>query len=179
VFSTAVNLFDLDPASGRLGIAQVLERAQQRRLYIEIVGLADTRQRNFNHQEHIYSLGQLCQSYVNCFLEIANEPNHGTQLDIVREVSYLRGLKSLVADEVMVTLGASHGTDDENPIYVTDSDYGVVHSDRKGGWNSVRHVREMQLQRDSVQGSSKPFTNDEPDRNLTTDQHSGMGMLYP
>lgn len=174
VFTTAVNMFDLDPGTGRDAAGRILQLARDRGLYVELVGLADTAQRAFDHRDHLDRLGDLALRYTNSLIEIANEPNHETQAPEAKDPIYLLSLGNMVPAEVPLSSGASHGADDENPIY-WHLDYATVHGDRKGGWDSVRHTREMQRIRDN--GHVMPVVNDEPDRNLTSDQHLGMSLL--
>ncbi len=176
VFTTAVNLFDLPPDVGVTYTDTLLDLAASRGLYVELVGLADTAARQFNHADHIRGLGVICAFHTNCLIEIANEPNHETQDLRVRDPAYLQSLADSVPDGVLVALGASHGADDENVIY-WGGDYATVHGDRKGGWDSVRHTREQQALRDSSSTLRKPVVNDEPDKYLTLDQHVALGAL--
>ena len=175
VLTTAVNLFDLPPLLGRVMAERVLRLAHQRGLYVELVGLADTALRTFDHHEHLARLGELAARHPNCLIEVANEPNHPTQESRVADPVYLAELAQQIPTSVLHSLGASHGADDENRIYWI-GDYATVHGERKGGWDSVRHTREMQAIRDDVE-YRMPVVNDEPDRNLSPDQHLGMALL--
>ena len=178
-YATATaGLFDLDPAIGRDAAERVLQLAAERGLYAELVGLAGTAKRTFDHSDHLQQLGALCEHYPNCLIEVANEPNHPSQASQVKDPKYLQSLRAHIPSHVLTALGAAHGPSDESQDY-TGGDYVTVHGDRRngeGGWRWVRHTREMQAQRDHHH--HKPVVNDEPGRNVpNVDQHLALGLL--
>lgn len=174
----ARNLFALSPSEGRASLSRVLELAQQRGLYVEVVALADTKYYQFDHRGHVSQIGHICTLFENCVVELTNEPNHASQDPLVKDPFYLQSLRRLVPAHIMVSLGAAHGPSDESQAY-TGGDYVTVHISRAGGddgWRWVRHAREIQAMRDHHHG--KFVVNDEPDRKAPyADQHLALGLL--
>lgn len=160
------DVFSLSPESGRANLPRLLELCRARGLYLEAVGLADTKAAGTTReqaQRHLSDLGAICRENENAVLEVANEPRHDTQQDWVGEPSALRELALLVPDVVPLALGAAHGSDDENAEFaISPAVYVTIHSDRRdgdGGWRHVRHMREMEAMSCSV---GKPVIDDEP-----------------
>jgi hypothetical protein len=178
VFSTAVHLFDLSPEAGRQQVPRLLELAARRGLYVEVVGLADTKARVFDHATHLAALSGIIADSPWNLLEIANEPAHPTQDARLADAGYLAALRGRVSSTVRVAFGAAHGEDDESLAYV-GGEYVTVHTSRREGeegWRWVRHTREMQALRDN--GHHKDAINDEPDRKVPyADQHRALGWL--
>ena len=143
-----------------------------------MVALADTRAYVFDHQAHMADIGRILSQHSNAVLEIANEPNHATQLGVVADPDYLADLRALVPGSIPVALGAAHGPDDEADTYF-GGDYVTVHINRAGGddgWRWVRHAREIQAGRE--RNHHKFVVNDEPDRKVpAADQHLALGLL--
>jgi hypothetical protein len=178
VLAMARGLFQLEPSDGRANLPRLLELAEARGIYVEVVALADTRSYQFDHRAHVSAIGHICTLAVNCVIEIANEPNHSTQDSALQNPTYLASLRNLIPANIMVSLGASHGPDDESQIY-TAGDYVTVHisrTDGDGGWRWVRHAREIQNIRDAHH--HKFVVNDEPGRDVPrADQHLALGLL--
>lgn len=179
VLVMANGLFQLNPMDGRAALPRVLELAAQRGLYVEVVALADTKSYQFDHRMHLSQIGHICTLNSACAaVEIANEPRHATQDNIVGNPTYLASLRALIPANIPVAYGASHGPSDES-LDFAGGDYVTVHASRAGGddgWRWVRHAREIQAQRDNHHG--KFVVNDEPDRKAPfTDQHLALGLL--
>jgi len=120
VLSMAANMFPLRPDEAVAALPRTLDLARRRGLHVEVVGLADTKQYNFDHQAHIRAIGQICADAQNAFLEIANEPIHDTQRAEVGDANYLSTLRALVPPSLPVALGAAHGGDDESRAFIDE-----------------------------------------------------------
>ena len=177
VLSMAANMFLLRPDEGVAALPRTLDLARRRGLHVEVVGLADTKQHNFDHRAHIHALGEICAASQNAFFEIANEPIHDTQREEVGHPEYLSTLGALVPTSVPVALGAAHGGDDESRAFIGGS-YITVHGARDDGDNGWRFVRHTNEQRVLSEETNKPVVNDEPRRDdLSPDKHIAIAVL--
>jgi hypothetical protein len=177
VLSMAANMFPLRPDEAVAALPRTLDLARRRGLHVEVVGLADTKQYNFDHQAHIRAIGQICADAQNAFLEIANEPIHDTQRAEVGDANYLSTLRALVPPSLPVALGAAHGGDDESRAFI-GGDYITVHGARDDGDNGWRFVRHTNEQRVLSEETNKPVVNDEPRRDdLSPDKHIALAVL--
>ena len=191
VMTTVRGMFALPAQDGARVLPELLRLAEQERVYLEVVALADTcpapdpdgapcseNDPYFDYRNHVISLGASCAASSACLgIEIANEPRHPTQAKNVSASAFLMMLRTLVPPQVLVALGAESGADDKSAAYA-GADYVTVHLDRADGdhgWRWVRHAREMQVLQDKV---NKPIVNDEPDRKVPfTDQHLALALL--
>jgi hypothetical protein len=177
-------LFRLEPAHGRAALPRLLELAANHGLYVEVVALLDTKFYTFDHKQHVYEIGQTCLVWVNCVLELANEPMHGTQLSEIADPKYLATLNLVVPAEVPVAYGAAHGADDSNFTW-SGGDYVPIHLDRADGEDEFTHdgkgfrwVRHIKDALDTAESLGKFTVNDEPRRDdLTPWKHTAVALI--
>ena len=124
-------LFKPSPAEGQRALPRLLELAQSRGLYVEVVALVDTTTIHVDPPGHIKAIGEICARYPNALLEIANEPVHPTQAKRLHDATYLKTLLALVPAGVPVSLGSV-----ENGDGFAAGTYVTWHAPRagKGGW---------------------------------------------
>jgi len=157
VLTMAHNLFALAPDEGREALPRLLELAADRRLYVEIVALADTNHIAADLQQHVAEIGRIAASHPNALVEIANEPVHPTQDARVHDPAFLRSLAAVVPDEVP----AAYGSADDSDAHA-GGDYVTVHTPRRtedGGW---AHVFALTQVAPLVPRWKKPVVSDEP-----------------
>lgn len=164
VLSSLCCWFDLLPEDGQRALLRALTLAQQRGLYLEVVGLAGTKARGLDEQtmaRHVRAIGAICDASPACAaIELANENNHESQQDVLTDLSYLKMLDAQIPPTVPVSLGSNCcGQSDEKVIY-EGGDYVTVHADRsRPTWDRTRHMREQE----TVSNQSGRFVvDDEP-----------------
>ena len=177
-------LFRLEPARGRAALPRLLELAADHGLYVEVVALLDTRYFTFDHRQHVREIGQTCLAWVNCVIELANEPAHGTQVGEIADPAYLASLNALIPSEVPVAYGAAHGSDDSNFTW-GGGDNVTIHLDRADGEDEfsrdgrgLRWVRHIKDAFDTAETLGKFTVNDEPRRDdLTPWKHTAVALI--
>jgi hypothetical protein len=156
VLTMAKHLFELAPDHGRAALPRLLEMAEKRGLYVEVVVLADTAVVALDVDHHVREVGAIAAKHPNAIVEIANEPVHHTQTPRVREPAELERLARLIPDAVPVALGAPDG--DEFPT----ADYATVHFPRDSGDGGWGHVTALASGVELLRKWGKPLVNDEP-----------------
>lgn len=107
-----------------------------------VTAITDSKWDNYDLDQHVQEIGQICARYDNTILEIANEPYHATQRDEVHSYARLQQLARLVPAEVLVGLGAAQDDESQEPA---SGEYFPVHLDRSRAlWEQVRRIREME-----------------------------------
>lgn len=150
VLSSLCCWFDLTHEEGQRALPRTLELAQQRGLYLEVVGLAGTKARGYDQAAmaaHIRAIGVICEASPACAsIEIANENAHPSQQGDLTDLAFLKSLRSLIPNTVPVSLGSNCcGQSDEKVIY-DGGDYVTVHADRsRPTWDRTRHMREQEV----------------------------------
>ena len=146
-------LFTLSPSDGVKALPRLLEMAQTRGLFVEVVALADTATISVDIPGHVKAVAEVCGRYPNALLEIANEPVHGTQARALHDPAYLKSLLKFVPAGVPVSLGSVEtGEGFGGGTYVT------WHSPRTADW--PRRIE--QQGRALVRRFKKPVISDEP-----------------
>jgi hypothetical protein len=157
VLTMAKHLFGLPPEKGRAHLDDLLKRAAQHDLYVEIVALADTAEYPVPLEEQVRVVAEIAVRHPNAIVEIANEPYHPTQRAEVQQPDTLTKLMALVADPIPVALGAWH-----DAAASAGGDFVTFHfprSVRHEGWG---HVSELFAGRGMLLQFRKPVINDEP-----------------
>jgi hypothetical protein len=146
--------------SARARLPGFLEACLNRGLYCEVTAITDSGESAYDVEQHVREIGQMCLSYPNALLEIANEPYHSTQRDAIHDFNYLRQLRALAPAEVCCALGACEVDEDLDPAYAEGANYVTRHLDRsRDHWNMVRRVRELE---NVSNENDMPVANDEP-----------------
>jgi hypothetical protein len=156
VLTMAKHLFALSPDEGRAALPRLLEMAEQRGLYVEVVCLADTAEIPLDMDHHIREIGAIAAKHANAIVEIANEPVHGTQLERIHDPAEVQRLARLVPNDVPVALGAA---DDER---FAAGDYATVHLSRDSGDGGWAYVTALGAAAPLPRKWGKPVINDEP-----------------
>lgn len=157
VLAMAKHLFELPPEKGRAYLDDLLKRAAEHNLYVEIVALADTAEYPVPLEEQVRAIAEMAVRHPNAIVEIANEPYHPTQRAEVQQPGTLTKLMALVPDPVPVALGAWHEAKAS-----AGGDFVTFHfprSVRHEGWG---HVSELFAGRGMLLEFRKPVINDEP-----------------
>jgi hypothetical protein len=154
VFVMARNLFNLPPAEGLAALPRLLELAQARGVYVEIVALADTAKVRVDLEAHVKAVGAIAARYGNALLEVANEPGHSTQDPRLHDPGFVGRLAALVPEPVPVVFGSA-----EYDARYAGGDYATYHFPRKGG---LGHVLELARGATLVDKWRKPLISDEP-----------------
>ena len=154
VLTMAKHLFELTPADGLAALPRLLTLAAERGVHVEVVALADTAEYDVDLDAHVSAVGKIAAAHPNAFLEIANEPFHGTQDAALHDRATLDRLAALVPAEVVVAYGSAE------PERSGGGDYVTVHMPRGGGpWE---HVRELAAGASLVAHHGRPVVSDEP-----------------
>lgn len=154
VLTMAKHLFELSPADGLEALPRLLAMAAERGLHVEVVALADTASYDVDLDVHVAEVGRIAAAHPNALVEIANEPFHGTQRDVLHDRATLARLAALVPDEVLVAWGS------DAPERSGGGDYVTVHMPRGGSpW---QHVRALADGADLVELYGRPVVSDEP-----------------
>jgi hypothetical protein len=180
VLSTAWNLFRLDATAGRRLLPVLLDKAEARGLYVEVVALVDTKAQMYAWQPHVQEIGSICAVHPACLVEMGNEldPIHPTQDDRLGDPAIVAELRKLIPDNVLVSLGSSHGPTADGSTKFMGGDYGTVHEDRADGDNGWRWVRHRNDTRELAERVGKPIVGDEPRRDdLAPDKHFAFAVL--
>jgi hypothetical protein len=151
VLTMAKHLFELEPARGLKALPRVLEMAAARGLHVEVVALADSADVPVNIDAHVAAIGRIAARHPNAFVEIANEPFHGTQHASLHDRSALARLSKLIPGEVLVAFGS------DAPENSGGGDYVTVHMPRGSD-----HVRALARGRALVRQYGRPVVSDEP-----------------
>ena len=178
VLTRARHLFDLPFEVGLAHLAETAALARAADVWMEVVGLADTRETDpATWRTQLAGLGAIANDAPGLIVEVANEPDHATQAGLLRDPGQLAALAALLPTVVPVAYGAAHGPDDESRAYV-GGDYVTVHGDRAegdDGWRWVRHTNE---QRALMEEIGKPVVNDEPSRDMADPaKHLALGAF--
>lgn len=155
VLLTAQHLFELTPADGRRALPRLLDLAKERGLAVEVVALADTKDRTIDYDAHIREVGRIALEKGNAFVEIANEPGHPTQDPRLHDPAFAKRLADLLPEPLIVALGSF-----EYGEGYAAGDYATTHVGRGGeGWD---HVFEVAKRAGTVEALHKPVVSDEP-----------------
>jgi hypothetical protein len=157
VLAMARHLFELAPDDGRAALPRLLDMAKARRMYVEVVALADTADIQVDIDRHVREIGAMAAEYGNALVEIANEPAHPTQAGRVHDPLTLGRLARLVPHGVPVALGSA----EENGRF-SGGDYATVHFPRDGGRGGWGHVAALASGAELARKWNKPVVNDEP-----------------
>lgn len=150
-------LFELTPAEGRAALPRLLELAAERKIHVEIVGLAGTAAVPVDLDEQISALGRIAAAHPNALLELANEPVHPSQSKDVQNPEVLRRLGGLVPPAVPVALGSvERGDGFAGRDYLT---WHVPRESRPDGWG---HVLEIAKGAELLEKWKRPLVSDEP-----------------
>lgn len=157
VLTMAKQAFALPPDRGVAALPGLLALATKHGVHVEVVALADTASYSFDMDRHVAAIGAACARAGNCFIEIANEPYHGTQAPAVHDRAFLRRLRGRVPSDIPVALGAAIEPQDSG-----GGNYATVHLSRdtgKGGW---AHVEALKAARELPGRLTMPVVSDEP-----------------
>jgi hypothetical protein len=154
VLLMARHLFELTAEDGRRALPRLLDLAKARGLAVEIVALADTKDRNLDYDAHIRDVGRIALEKRNAFVEIANEPGHDTQDPKLHDAAFAKRLADLLPEPLIVALGSF-----EYGEGYAEGDYATTHVPRGEGWN---HVFEIAKGAVRVEALNKPVVSDEP-----------------
>ncbi|MEX2661102.1 MAG: hypothetical protein WD227_04190 [Vicinamibacterales bacterium] len=155
VLLTAQHLFELTPAEGRKALPRLLDLAKERGLAVEVVALADTKDRTLDYDAHIREVGRVALEKGNAFVEIANEPGHDTQDPRLHDAAFAKHLADLLPEPLIVALGSF-----EYGESYAAGDYATTHVPRGDeGWDHVFKVAERAGR---VEQLKKPVVSDEP-----------------
>lgn len=157
VLAMAQHLFELTPDRGLAHLEGLLRRAQAHGLRVEIVALADTASYEIDPAAHVDAVAAIAARYPNAFLEIANEPYHGTQQPRVRDDGYLMSLLGRVPPGVIASAGEAG-----YPRVYRQGSYATVHMSRSSGANGWGHVRDLIEGRRMLAETRRPLISDEP-----------------
>lgn len=158
VFAGDLGWANQTPALARATFPALLEEANARGLYVYLSALTGTAT-GFDAEAHLREVSIVCSLAVNCLLELANEPFHGTQSGVVHDpVSLLALARRVVPPGVPFTLGAP--AEDEGDVSFDLGMFLDRHLSRsRDKWNQVRHIREME----GLSGTAgKPVMSGEP-----------------
>lgn len=160
VLTMAKHLFELPPADGLAALPRLLELAAERGVHVEVVALADTAEYDVDLDAHVSAVGKIAAAHPNAFVEIANEPFHGTQEAALHDRATLDRLAALVPEEVVLAQGSARTVED-SLAPAGGGDYVTVHTPRGGGdpWS---HVRELAAGASLVAHYGRPVVSDEP-----------------
>ena len=160
VLTMAKHLFELTPADGLAALPRLLELAADRGVHVEVVALADTAEYDVDLDAHVSAVGKIAAAHPNAFVEIANEPFHGTQDPALHDRATLDRLAALVPGEVVVAHGSARTVEDSLAAK-PGGDYVTVHMPRGGGdpWD---HVRELAAGAALIAHYGRPVVSDEP-----------------
>jgi len=187
LFTMATHLFDLPPEVGRQHLLSTLDLLQDFGHYASVVCCVDTASRTFDIDQHCTEVGMLADGHpAAIFAEIGNElySLHETHDNALGDLQYLKDLRAQMPSTLPVSLGSTHGGNDESEIF-EDGDLLTIHGDRSNGdqipggdekgWRWVRHSNEQRAYGDRVR---KYPINDECRRDdLAVDKHLAMAIL--
>lgn len=160
VLAMAKHLFELTPEDGLSALPRLLTLAADRGLSVEVVALADTASYDVDLDAHVIAVGKIAAEHPNAFVEVANEPFHGTQDRALHERETLIRLAALIPADVVVALGSERTLEETMAIERAAGDYVTVHTPRGGGpWN---HVRALAAGAALVEKVGRPVVSDEP-----------------
>jgi hypothetical protein len=154
VLTMCRGMFALSPEDGRAALARTLDLARECGIWLHVTCLADTKAIWQDQpdttgrvwqlaRDHVAGVSVICAGADNVALvEVANEPYHPTQADVVHDMTALRAWAATVTSPV-VALGAA--ADDEDDTHADGANAVTVHLDRgRDPWNMVRRVREIE-----------------------------------
>jgi hypothetical protein len=157
VFVMAHHLFQLKPQEGIASLPRLLELAAARRLYVEVVALADTAEIALDLDQQVKAVGAIAAAHANALVEIANEPWHPTQDKRLHDPVLVKRLAGLIPPSVPVALGSAEG----DPRYA-EAGYATWHSPRASGDDGWRHVTALSQGAKLMADWKKPVISDEP-----------------
>jgi sugar phosphate isomerase/epimerase len=129
------------PASALAALPGLMDACARRGLYVEVTALTGTNL-GYDVEAHLQAIDGILEPYVNAVVEIANEPYHDTQSELVHDPDYLLEVSGIIDMNIITALGAAY--DDESDEF-SSGDYVTVHLDRgRDDWNMVRRVRELE-----------------------------------
>jgi hypothetical protein len=161
VFAMAKLIFDLPPDRGIESLPRLLTLAARHGLYVEVVALADTKRYPVDPVLHVSRIGAICAAHDNALIEIANEPDHGSQMDELRDRRYLAMLRAKIPRNVPVALGSSIK---DNGLSGDDGggDYLTVHLTRAEWGTDDGQLSDIPKAAQLALRANKPVINDEP-----------------
>ena len=140
VVSTATFLFDLSPEDGRAALPRALVLAREFGLYVEVIAVNDSADRDYDWRLHSRLVAETCAAVDHCIFEFANEPGHGLQDVRLHDMDSVDRFASAAVDglDVVWTAGPSWGDD------MADSPSGafvVRHLERAGTpWDMAQRL---------------------------------------
>lgn len=143
--------FDLCPADGQRALPRVLDLAQQRRIYLEVVAVTGSGGPGLATHDavvaHVGAIGLICAHHPACgAVEVANEVSHSSQADWLPDA--LPQLVALIPPGVPVSSGSSCCGEPDEPPYLDHlalGSYLTPHTDRsRETWDRTRHLRELE-----------------------------------
>lgn len=113
VVSTATFLFDLSPEDGRAALPRALALAREHGLYVEVIAVNDSADRNYDWRRHGRLVAEACAAVDHCVFEFANEPGHRLQDVRLHDMDSVDRFASAAVDglDLVWTAGPSWGDD--------------------------------------------------------------------
>jgi hypothetical protein len=154
----AKHLFQLSATDGLSALPRLLTLAAERKLFVEIVALADTADTPLDLAQHVKAIAAIAAAHPNAVVEIANEPWHPTQDPRLHDPAFVRTLAELVPAQVPVALGSIEGGDG----YAAAGRYATWHSPRSNDADGWGHVLALAEGAALIARWQKPVISDEP-----------------
>lgn len=185
VLCMAEHLFHLSPEDGRNALGALVTMARDEGCLLNLCALADTGSYpGMDMERHLREVGAYAAIYHNARVSVGNEvfPVHPTQDNRLDDVDFLIRLAKQVPSSVPVSLGSSHGNDEDRTLaHATVQfpngtlDVHTSRTDEEDGWKWVRHVNELGWMADDTRLYAD---NEEPKRNdVRTDRHLALGVM--
>lgn len=152
--------FAFTPEEGLAALPRVFALARDADLYVHLTVLNNTRRlREADLGGLVERAGASCAADPVCaVLEVANEPYHRVQRDVVGQAASLRAWARRVPAIVPVALGAAGGDDS---LEMAGGSIVIAHLDRGGEpWAMVARMRMLAAMAETA---GKPVLNSEPD----------------
>lgn len=144
VFGGALTWAGQTPELARERLPVVLTEALQRGLYVHVAAITDSGT-GYDVPGHLRAVADICNAWVNCLLELANEYDHPSQSKDVNDPAWLRQIaRQTVPVGLPWALGASIRTDEGGDYPGFGGAWTTAHLDRgRDPWNQVRRIREI------------------------------------
>lgn len=146
VFGGELGQVGQTPESARTQFPLLLQEALEEGMYVQIAVLTGTAT-GYDAESHLRAMGQVCAQWANCLLEVANEPYHATQSDLLHHPDQLLNLArtALQGLSLSFSLGAAEQDELINGAYAYDGGgWNTAHLDRsRDKWNQIRRLKEI------------------------------------
>lgn len=146
VFGGELGQVGQTPESARTQFPLLLQEALEEGMYVQIAALTGTAT-GYDAESHLRAIGVGCAGAVNCLLEIANEPYHASQSDLLHHPDQLLSLarRALAGLSIQYALGAAESDELLNGAYAYDGGgWNTAHLDRgRDKWNQIRRLKEI------------------------------------